>query len=138
MANTKSRSAARVRRHARVRRNLAGTPERPRLNVFRSLGEIYAQVINDEAGHTLVSASSVDRELRKKLEGKNKTEQARMVGQTLAERAKQAGVQAVVFDRGGGSAPEAGAPWTTAPCTWPGSTTTAPASGCHWSSAKAR
>jgi large subunit ribosomal protein L18 len=80
---------------------LSGTPERPRLNVFRSLGEIYAQVIDDEVGHTVVSASSVDRELRAQLEGKSKTEQARLVGQSLAERAKGKGIQRVVFDRGG-------------------------------------
>jgi large subunit ribosomal protein L18 len=71
------------------------------LNVFRSLGEIYAQVINDEAGNTLASASSVDHELRSKIEGKTKTEQARLVGQTVAERAKARGIQQVIFDRGG-------------------------------------
>jgi large subunit ribosomal protein L18 len=101
MATTKSRSVARERRHIRVRRSLSGTPVRPRLNVFRSLGEIYAQVIDDEAGHTLVSASSVDRDLRARLEGKKKTEQARLVGQALAERAREKGIQSVVFDRGG-------------------------------------
>ncbi len=100
MAN-KSRAEARNRRHARVRKNLDGTADRPRLNVFRSLAEIYAQVIDDHAGRTLVSASSVDRELRDKLEGKNKTEQAKLVGQAVAERAKSKGVAAVVFDRGG-------------------------------------
>jgi large subunit ribosomal protein L18 len=101
MANNNSRSAARLRRHSRVRKSLSGTPERPRLNVFRSLGEIYAQVIDDEIGHTVVSASSVDRELRAQLEGKSKIEQARLVGQTLAERARGKGIQSVVFDRGG-------------------------------------
>ena|SRR3990172_9207741 len=101
MANNNSRSAARLRRHSRVRRSLSGTPERPRLNVFRSLGEIYAQVINDEIGHTMVSASSVDSELRAQLEGKSKTEQARLVGQALAERARGQGIRSVVFDRGG-------------------------------------
>ena len=64
MGTIKSRSVARLRRHRRVRKNVSGTPEKPRLNVFRSLAEIYAQVIDDEAGHTLVSASSVDRHLR--------------------------------------------------------------------------
>ena len=101
MASNHSRSAARVRRHARVRRNLQGTSERPRLNVFRSLAEIYAQVVDDQTGRTLVSASSIDQELRGKLEGKNKTEQARLVGEALAERAKAAGIDTVVFDRGG-------------------------------------
>jgi large subunit ribosomal protein L18 len=71
------------------------------LNVFRSITEIYAQVIDDQSGHTLVSASSVDSELRKKMDGLNKTEQAKLVGQTVAERAKSKGIKAVIFDRGG-------------------------------------
>ncbi|HSL44119.1 MAG TPA: 50S ribosomal protein L18 [Anaerolineales bacterium] len=96
-----SRSMARMRRHARVRKNLAGTTERPRLNVFRSLSAIYAQVIDDQTGRTLISASSVDRELREKLKGLKKSEQAKLIGQTLAERAKDKGINAVVFDRGG-------------------------------------
>ena len=97
----KSRSEARDRRHVRVRKNISGSPERPRLNVFRSVAEIYAQVIDDEAGHTLVSASSVDNELRAKMAGLKKTEQARLIGKALAERAKAAGILKVVFDRGG-------------------------------------
>ncbi|MBN2550609.1 MAG: 50S ribosomal protein L18 [Anaerolineales bacterium] len=101
MSTNKSRSSARERRHIRVRKHLAGTPERPRLNVFRSVAEIYAQVIDDEAGHTLVSASSIDHELRAKAAGLKKTEQARLVGKALAERAKAQGIQKVVFDRGG-------------------------------------
>jgi large subunit ribosomal protein L18 len=96
-----SRSIARTRRHVRVRKKLAGTPERPRLNVFRSLSAIYAQVIDDQTGRTLISASSVDRELREKLKGMKKAEQAKLIGQTLAERAKSKGIEAVVFDRGG-------------------------------------
>ena len=96
-----SRSIARTRRHTRVRKNLAGTTERPRLNVFRSLSAIYAQVIDDQTGRTLISASSVDRDLREKLKGMKKAEQAKLIGQTLAERAKEKGIQAVVFDRGG-------------------------------------
>jgi large subunit ribosomal protein L18 len=84
-----------------VRKNLAGTAERPRLNVFRSLSAIYAQVIDDQTGRTLISASSVDRDLREKLKGMKKAEQAKLIGQTLAERAKEKGIQAVVFDRGG-------------------------------------
>jgi large subunit ribosomal protein L18 len=96
-----SRSIARMRRHARVRKNLMGTAERPRLNVFRSLSGIYAQVIDDQAGRTLLSASSVDRELRERMKGLKKSEQAKLVGQTLAERAKGKGIQTVVFDRGG-------------------------------------
>lgn len=90
-----------MRRHTRVRKDVLGTPERPRLNVFRSLSEIYAQVINDEAGHTLTSASSVDHELREKMAGKKKTEQARLVGQAVAERARALGIEQVVFDRAG-------------------------------------
>ncbi len=101
MCAVKSRSEARKSRHIRVRRNVKGTPERPRLNVFRSLAEIYAQVIDDEAGHTLVSASSVDHDLRAALEGKKKAEQARLVGKALAERAVAKGITKVVFDRGG-------------------------------------
>jgi len=96
-----SRSIARVRRHARVRKSVTGTQERPRLNVFRSVTEIYAQVIDDQSGNTLVAASTVDGELRKKMEGLNKTEQAKLVGQTVAERAKNRGITTVVFDRGG-------------------------------------
>jgi len=97
----KSRSIARTRRHLRVRKNLTGSTQRPRLNVFRSLSGIYAQVIDDQAGHTLVSASTVDSELREKMKGLKKSEQAKLVGQTVAERAKNQGIQAVVFDRGG-------------------------------------
>ena len=100
MAN-KSRAVARIRRHARVRRNLTGTVDRPRLNVFRSLTGIYAQVIDDQAGHTLVSASTLDGDLREKLKGLKKSEQAKMIGQAVAERAKSKGITAVVFDRGG-------------------------------------
>jgi large subunit ribosomal protein L18 len=101
MANTKSRSEARMRRHARVRKNILGSAERPRLSVFRGLAEIYAQVINDQEGHTMASASTIDQELRAKLEGLNKTEQARQVGRAVAERAKAKGISKVVFDRGG-------------------------------------
>jgi large subunit ribosomal protein L18 len=96
-----SRSVARVRRHIRVRKNLMGTAERPRLNVFRSLSAIYAQVIDDQSGQTLLSASTVDRDLRGKMKGLKKSEQAKLIGQTVAERAKDKGIQAVVFDRGG-------------------------------------
>ncbi len=101
MAKKRSRSEARVRRHLRVRRNIAGSAERPRLSVFRSLSEIYAQVIDDDAGNTLASASSIDKDLRAKVKGLNKTEQAKLVGKSLAERAKGKGVEQVVFDRSG-------------------------------------
>jgi large subunit ribosomal protein L18 len=101
MAKIKSRSVARVRRHIRVRKNVSGTPERPRLNVYRSLAEIYAQIIDDEVGHTLTSASSIDQKLRDQLDGLKKTEQARLVGKAIAERARAQGITKVVFDRGG-------------------------------------
>jgi large subunit ribosomal protein L18 len=80
---------------------MSGTPERPRLNVFRSIAEIYAQVIDDEAGQTLTAASTVDHELRGQMEGLKKSEQARLVGKALAERARAKGITKVVFDRGG-------------------------------------
>jgi large subunit ribosomal protein L18 len=96
-----SRSKARLRRHGRVRKDMAGTALRPRLAVFRSVTEIYAQVVDDGAGHTLASASSVDKELREKVKGLKKSEQAKLVGQAVAERAKGKGITAVVFDRGG-------------------------------------
>jgi large subunit ribosomal protein L18 len=92
---------ARERRHRRVRGRVAGSPERPRLNVFRSETNIYAQVIDDLAGHTLVSASSIDKLIAGQVEGKTKTEAAKIVGQILAQRAKDAGITKVVFDRGG-------------------------------------
>jgi large subunit ribosomal protein L18 len=100
MAN-KSRSVARARRHVRVRKDLTGSVQRPRLNVFRSLSGIYAQVIDDQAGHTLASASTVDRDLREQVKGLKKSEQAKLIGKTVAERAKSKGVESVVFDRGG-------------------------------------
>jgi large subunit ribosomal protein L18 len=97
----KTRFVSRARRHVRVRKNISGSAQRPRLNVFKSLSAIYAQVIDDGAGRTLVSASTVDRELREKVKGMKKSEQAKLVGQAVAERAKDKGIQSVVFDRGG-------------------------------------
>lgn len=97
----KSRPLARTRRHTRVRKILSGTAQRPRLNVFRSLTGIYAQVIDDQTGHTLVSASTLEKELREKVKGMKKSEQAKVVGQTVAERARSKGIETVVFDRGG-------------------------------------
>lgn len=96
-----NRTQARIRRHQRVRKNLSGTAARPRLCVFRSLAEIYAQVIDDEKGQTLVSASTVDQVLREQSKGLTKTEQAALVGKAVAERAKEKGIGQVVFDRGG-------------------------------------
>jgi large subunit ribosomal protein L18 len=96
-----NRRVSRLRRHKRVRRHVTGTAERPRLNVFRSLNHIYAQVIDDGEGHTLVSASTVDPEVQKQLKDLTKIDQARVVGKVLAERALGQGVKQVVFDRGG-------------------------------------
>lgn len=92
---------ARQRRHARVRKSVSGTPARPRLNVFRSAQHIYAQVIDDVAGHTLAAASDADKELAAEVKGKTKTERAAVVGKAIAERAKANGISLVVFDRGG-------------------------------------
>jgi len=97
----KSRSLARERRHVRVRKHVSGTPSRPRLNVFKSLTGIYAQIIDDVQGNTLISASTIDNELREKMKGLKKIEQAKAIGKALAERAKSKGISSVVFDRGG-------------------------------------
>jgi large subunit ribosomal protein L18 len=92
----------RKRRHVRVRAKVNGTPLRPRLNVFRSSAHIYAQVIDDIAGHTLVAASDLETEIRERAgEGATKSARAKTVGQIIAERAKAAGIETVVFDRGG-------------------------------------
>ena len=101
MAKTKDRNHKRVRRHVRVRSKITGNPEKPRLSVYRSLTEIYSQIIDDSAGHTIVSASTIDLELRSKMKGLNKTDQANLVGKQIAERAKKKGIKDVVFDRGG-------------------------------------
>lgn len=92
---------ARIRRHVRVRKSVTGTTERPRLAVYRSLNNIYAQVIDDRRGITLVAASSLDEEIKKAAGGKKKTEESKLVGALIARRAKDAGVIEVVFDRGG-------------------------------------
>lgn len=92
---------ARKRRHRRIRSRISGTAERPRLNVYRSLNHIYVQVINDEEGHTVVSASTLEKDLAPDLEGKTKKEQATVIGKALADRAQEAGIVEVVFDRGG-------------------------------------
>jgi large subunit ribosomal protein L18 len=97
----RQRRVARERRHRRVRRHVAGTAARPRLCVFRSHQHIYAQVIDDRAGVTLAAASSVEPALGSDLAGKSKREQAKVVGHAVADRAKDKGIKAVVFDRGG-------------------------------------
>lgn len=91
---------ARLRRHARVRKSISGTAARPRLNVYRSLKNIYAQVIDDESGTTLVSASTLDKELKNLGYGGNKTA-AREVGKLVGKRALAKGIKQVTFDRGG-------------------------------------
>jgi large subunit ribosomal protein L18 len=92
----------RVRRHRRLRKRVSGTAQKPRLCVFRSNLHIYAQVIDDVAGHTIVSASTKDKEARPTIkDDSQKTDQAKMIGQIVAERALQAGITQVVFDRGG-------------------------------------
>jgi large subunit ribosomal protein L18 len=96
-----SRSAHRQRIHRRVRQKVAGTPERPRLAVYRSLNHIYAQVIDDGAGKTLVSASSIDKETRTQTKGGGNIATAKVIGKIIADRAKAAGISQVVFDRGG-------------------------------------
>ena len=96
-----NRSKARKFRHQRVRNKVNGTPTRPRLAVFRSNVHIYAQVIDDVNGRTLASASTIDKELRTNVEGKDRQEQAKAIGLAIAERAKANGVETVVFDRGG-------------------------------------
>ncbi len=96
-----SRNAHRQRVHLRVRTRVNGTPERPRLSVYRSVGHIYAQVIDDRTGKTLVSASSIDKETRKDIKGGGNIAAAKIVGRKVAERAKAAGIELVVFDRGG-------------------------------------
>jgi large subunit ribosomal protein L18 len=96
-----SRDAQRRRVHARVRTRVVGTPERPRLCVYRSLGHIYGQIIDDRSGRTLISASSVDKEAKKNLKGGGNIASAMSVGKIIADRAKAAGVVKVVFDRGG-------------------------------------
>lgn len=101
MFKKRDRNEVRVIRHARVRKKISGTPEMPRLCVYRSNKYIYAQVIDDTKGITLVQASSLDPALKDQLEEVDKSGEAKLVGKLVAERAKQAGVEKVVFDRGG-------------------------------------
>jgi large subunit ribosomal protein L18 len=101
MRGKKTATALRKRRHERVRKTVTGTLERPRLAVYRSLNHIYAQVIDDTAGHTVAAASDQDAEIRKEATKKKKTDVAGLVGAALGQRAKEKGISAVVFDRGG-------------------------------------
>lgn len=101
MSRQRTRKSMRLMRHARVRRRLTGTADRPRLSVFRALNHVYAQIIDDGEGSTLAAASSVESEVRERKDGLSKTEVSRVVGRLLADRAKKRGVTTVVFDRGG-------------------------------------
>ncbi len=92
---------ARKRRHRRVRKHISGSATRPRMNIFRSNTNTFVQVIDDVAGRTLVSCSTIDKELTTELADKSKVDAAKIVGQTVAARAKAAGIETVVFDRGG-------------------------------------
>jgi large subunit ribosomal protein L18 len=101
MKKTATPRAARVRRHVRLRKRVKGTGEKPRLAVFRSLSHIYVQVIDDVTRVTIASASDLESDLKKKVDGKKKLEVATMIGSLVAERAREKGVTQVVFDRGG-------------------------------------
>ena len=101
MINKKDSNAARIKRHYRVRKNISGTPDCPRLNVFRSNSNVYAQVIDDTTGTTLVSASSLDKEIKETVNYGGNKEAAKEVGILVAKRALEKGIKNVVFDRGG-------------------------------------
>ena len=101
MKRSKTAHAARIRRHLRVRKRVHGTGEKPRLCVYRSLTHIYAQVIDDDRGHTIASASDVEADARGEVKGKQKSDIAKLVGELIGKRAKEQGVSTVVFDRGG-------------------------------------
>ncbi len=101
MISRKDKNAVRKARHDRTRRHIVGTSARPRLNVYRSLNNIYAQIINDETGTTLIAASTMEADIKSKIEGKSKKEAALIVGEAIGARAKDKGVTKIVFDRGG-------------------------------------
>jgi len=95
------KNSVRLRRHARVRKSISGTSERPRLNVYRSLNHIYVQVIDDTKGVTIVSASTMEKAVKEQIADMTKTEAAKVVGKVVGEKAVNAGIKEVVFDRGG-------------------------------------
>lgn len=101
MKRRKTSYHARLRRHLRVRKTIHGTAARPRLAVYRSLTHIYVQLIDDDAGHTLVAASDLEGATREQVSGKRKTERAKLVGETIGQRAQEQGISSVIFDRGG-------------------------------------
>ncbi len=96
-----NRNKNRQKRHYKMRNKIQGTPERPRLNVFRSSSNIFAQVIDDVKGVTIAAASTLDNDIKEKVSGLNKTEAAKIIGQEIAKKSKDKGIEAVVFDRGG-------------------------------------
>ena len=101
MINKESRSAIRVKKHMRVRNRLAGTTERPRLAVFRSNNHMYAQIIEDSVGETLVAASTTEKAIKDELEKTDDVDAAAYVGKVIAERALEKGIKTVIYDRGG-------------------------------------
>jgi len=101
MISKGDKNKARLKRHLRIRKKIHGSPERPRLNVFRSSKHMYAQIIDDTKGITLVAASTQDKSLRNEIQNGGNVEAARKVGKLIAERAKEKGISKVVFDRGG-------------------------------------
>lgn len=101
MINKIDKNAVRQKRHQRIRNKISGTASRPRMAVYRSLSNIYVQIIDDSIGHTLAAASTMDKDLAASLEGKSKTEAAKIVGEKAAKLALAKGIQEAVFDRGG-------------------------------------
>jgi large subunit ribosomal protein L18 len=101
MYSRTDKNVERQHRHRRVRVKISGTADRPRLNVYRSLNHIYAQIIDDVAGNTLASASTMEKDVRGQTKEMTKKQEAKLVGKLIAERAREKGVKAVVFDRGG-------------------------------------
>lgn len=101
MIRKPSRAVARIKRHKRIRNNINGTAQKPRLAVFRSNKHIYAQIINDEVGNTITAASTMEASVKEKLEKTSDVEAARTVGEIVAKRAIEKGISTVVFDRGG-------------------------------------
>lgn len=101
MIKKESRSEVRIKKHRRIRHHLAGTAARPRLAVFRSNNHMYAQIIDDSVGNTLVAASTVEKSIKAELEKTNDVDAATYVGKVIAERALEKGIKTVIFDRGG-------------------------------------
>lgn len=114
MIKKKDKNLDRLARHARVRKKISGTAERPRLNVYRSLNHIYTQVIDDAAGNTLAAASTVEKEIASQVQDMTKTEAAKLIGKIIAQRAQEKGIKQVVFDRGATSIPAVSPRWLKA------------------------